>query len=153
MTEQRKNSFEQADLQQIIDEIEEQEADIASIMGEAMGRVGGVRKTIVNLKTRAREDLKIPGAILSAALKTRKLERQLQKVADSVPDDLAEVWEESSGQFSMFAPANDDEPATEAPSPAQRAARKRKAEADANQQQEQREGAEVLETLTGGAKH
>lgn len=146
MTEQRKNSFDDSDMTQILEEIEGLVQEQVLIRAEAAGRCGGISKKIGNAKGRAKE-LGIPLTILGGLLKTRKLERQIAAVADGIPDDFAEVWEDAAGQFSMFKPEDeDDEPAQE--NAAQAAARKRKATADKNEAEEQVAGAAVLDQLT-----
>lgn len=147
MSEQRRNSYYDDDLRQVIEEIEEYEDQATTIRAEAAGKCSGIAKKIANAKKNAKA-LNIPLAILSATLKTRKLERELQKVADGVPDELTEMWEDASGQFSLFAPEPGEEQ-TKAPAAA-KAASKRKAAAKANQEAEQKEGAAVLSTLAGG---
>lgn len=148
--EQKSNTFEPEDMIQIIGEVEDLEAEIKSTMARAMGEVGGIRKKIKNIKKRAKDDLAIPSSILSAVLKTRKLERQIKKVADDVPEDMAEVWADASGQYSFFAPEG-EEPAEPGETAAQRAAKQRKVEAEANQASELEEGGRVLDELTGTA--
>ena len=146
--EQKKNSYEDADMRQLIGEIETLEAEKVSIRAKAAGECGGVSKKIGNAKGRAKE-LGIPLAILNGLLKTRKLERQIAAAGQGIPDDLAELWEEANGQFSLFAPEG-EEPPEPGVSAAQLAARKRAAEAAAANEAEQREGARVLEDLTSG---
>lgn len=145
--EQKKNSYDDDDMRQLIGEIETLEAEKVSIRAEAAGKCGGVSKKIGNAKGRAKE-LGIPLAILNGLLKTRKLERQIAAAGQGIPDDLAELWEEASGQFSFLAP-DGQEPAEPGETAAQRAARQRKAEADAHQEAEQKAGEEVLKDLTG----
>jgi hypothetical protein len=147
MTEHLRNQmFEDADFKDVLKEIEDHVDEIGGIMASAMGKAAGIRKKIKAIKKRAKDDLAIPSAILNASLKTRKLERQLQNIAGDVPDELAEIWVDVSGQFSMFAPVEGEE-AGDGETPTVAAARRRKAAADANQEAEQKEGAEALDGL------
>lgn len=146
--EQRKNGYEDSDFRDIINEIEGFKAEQAEIRASAAGKCSALAKRIKNSKATAKA-LGIPLAIVNASLKARDLERQLQDVADSIPDDLAEVWVDASGQFSMFAPA-DGEDASEN-SAATAAAKRRADAARAHHEAEQAEGAAVLDDLAGEA--
>jgi hypothetical protein len=141
MTEKapKKNGYEDSDLKQILDEIEEFEDQKVSIRAKAAGECGGISKKIGNTKGRAKE-LNIPLAALNALLKTRKLERQMDAIAHQVPDDYVEIFDDMTGQFSMFSP-------DEGESPAAAAAQRRKTEAQENQEREQEEGAKILDGL------
>lgn len=145
MTEQRKNSYEDSDLRQILGEIEDFEAEKVSIRATAAGECGGIAKQIGNAKGRAKE-LGIPAAILNGLLKTRNLERQIAAVADGVPEDHAEMWVDAVGQFSFLAPDTDEEQ-PKAETGATKAAKRRQKQAKANQEAEQAEGASVLDDL------
>lgn len=146
MTEYQTNGYEDSDFRNILDEIEGYEAEKVTIRAEAAGKCGGLAKKIKNAKATAKA-LGIPLAVLGASLKARKLERQLQTLADDIPEDLIEVWEDASHQFSFFAPV-DGEAEEEAPV-ATKAARRAKTAAEANAEREQEEGAEVLNNLAG----
>ena len=146
MTDYKQNSYADDDFRNVLAEIEGFEDEKVSIRAEAAGKCGGLAKKIKNAKATAKA-LGIPLAVLGASLKSRKLERQLQKIADDIPEDLAEVWTDASGQFSMFAPAADenrDEP--DAPA-AKKAAKRAKTAAQANQEREQEDGKKVLDGL------
>ncbi|KQU96467.1 hypothetical protein [Devosia sp. Root105] len=143
--EQKKNSFEDDDMRQLIGEIETLESEKVSIRAKTAGECGGISKKIGNAKGRAKE-LGIPLAILNGLLKTRKLERQIAAAGQGIPDDLAELWEEASGQFSFLAP-DEEEPEEPGETAAQRAARQRRAEADAHHEAEQAEGEAALKDL------
>ena len=146
MTEYQTNGYEDSDFRTILAEIEGFEDEKVSIRAEAAGKCGGLAKKIKNAKSTAKA-LGIPLSVLGASLKARKLERQLQALADDIPEDLIEVWEDAAGQFSMFKLADgeqDDEP--DAPV-AKKAARKAKTKAQANADAEQVEGAAVLDGL------
>lgn len=145
--EQKKNGYEDDDMRQLIGEIETLEAEKVSIRAKAAGECGGVAKKIGNAKGRAKE-LGIPLAILNGLLKTRKLERQIAAAGNTIPDELAELWVEASGQFSFLAPEG-EEPPEPGETAAQRAARQRKADADAHHEAEQAEGDRVLGELAG----
>jgi hypothetical protein len=144
VTEQQRNGYEDSDFSDIIAEIEGLEDEKKSIMSEAMGRCSGIAKKIANAKKTA-TSLKIPKAVLLAVMKQRKLERQLQALADDVPEDLAEVYLDASGQFSFLKP--DDGAEDESAPAATKAAKKSAARAKANQAAEQEEGAKVLDEL------
>lgn len=146
MTEYQTNGYEDDDFRKVLVEIEGYEDEKVSIRAKAAGECGGLAKKIKNTKATAKA-LGIPLSVLGASLKARKLERQLQALADNIPEDLIEVWEDAAGQFSMFKlddGEKDEEP--EAP-PAKKAARKAKSKAQANQEREQEDGAKVLDEL------
>lgn len=143
MTEQRKNSYEDADFLTVLNEIEEMHDEIETVMASARGKVGGIKTRIKNRIKIADKELQIPPDILRAVLSQRKLERQIQNLAASVKDDLIEVFEDAAGQFSLFAPADD----AEAKPAAQAAAEQRKAEIQEVTDREQAEGAAALDEL------
>ena len=147
--EQRKNSYNDEDFQQVINEIEEMDEEIASIQATAAGKVGGVKTRKTNRIKISKQQLGIPSDVLKAVLAQRVLERKLQKLAGGVPDDLIEVYEDASGQFSLFK-ADDGQPAKPA---AQAAAEQRAAEIQKVTDEEQQEGAAVLDELAGGQVH
>lgn len=144
MTEQRRNSYEDSDFAQIIAEIEEMDDEIASIQATAAGKIGGVKTRKSNRIKIAKQELGIPSDVLKAVLAQRGLERKLQKLAGGVPDDLIEVYEDASGQFSLFK-VEEGQPAKPA---AQAAAEQRAADIQAVTDQEQAEGAAALDSLT-----
>lgn len=140
----RSNSYDDADFAQIISEIEEMDDEIASIQATAAGKVGGVKTRKSNRIKIAKQELGIPSDVLKAVLAQRVLERKLQKLAGGVPDDLIEVYEDASGQFSLFK-ADEGQPVKPA---AQAAAEQRAAEIQKVTEQEQAEGAAALDSLT-----
>lgn len=146
MTELKNQPYEDEDLKQVIEEFETFDEEAETIMASARGKVQKIREKQKKLKKSAKDDLSIPRGLLSALLKQRKLERQLQKVADGVSEDEIEFYADASGQFSLLA-ATEDEP--EVVSPAQRAAQRAAAAAKAQQDAEQEEGAAVLADITG----
>jgi len=125
MTEQRKNSFEESDLRDIIAEIRAKKAEAASIMAAARGECGGVQKQIKNLRHRATKELGIPAPILDAGLKRLELEDGMAAVDAAVPDDWQEVWSDTKEQLCLFTEYADDprnaprsvEPSATQPSP------------------------------------
>lgn len=140
----RTNGYEDEDFRTVLAELDEMDAEAEAVMASAKGKVSGIRKRQKNRIKIADKELNIPPTILRAIRAQRKLERQMQALADDLPDDLAEVYEDAAGQFSMFAPEDDeDEPETAA----QAAAKKRTAAAAAHQEQEQAEGAAALDEL------
>lgn len=144
MTEQRRNSYSDEDFAQVIAEIEEMDEEIASIQATAAGKIGGVKTRKANRIKIAKQELSIPTDVLKAVLKQRDLERKLQKLAGGVPDDLIEVYEDASGQFSLFKAA-EGEPVKPA---AQAAAEQRAAEIQAATDADAEEGAAVFDQLT-----
>lgn len=138
------NGYADEDFRNVLDEIEGYVDEQASIRAEAAGRCGGLAKKIKNAKATAKA-LGIPLAVLGASLKARKLERQLQAIADDIPEDLIEVWVDAAGQFAWL-PPDEDEPKA---SPAKKAAKRAKSAADANAEQEQIDGAAVIDGLAG----
>jgi len=145
MTEpQRKNSYNDEDFAQVIAEIEEMDEEIASIQATAAGKIGGVKTRKSNRIKIAKAELGIPSDVLKAVLKQRDLERKLQKLAGGVPDDLIEVYEDASGQFSLFK-AEEGQPAKPA---AQAAAEQRAAEIQAATDADAEAGAAVFDQLT-----
>lgn len=149
MTEQRRNSYSDEDFAQVIAEIEEMDEEISSIQATAAGKIGGVKTRKANRIKIAKQELSIPTDVLKAVLKQRDLERKLQKLAGGVPDDLIEVYEDASGQFSLFK-AEDGQPAKPA---AQAAAEQRAAEVQKITDEEQAAGQEALDELAGGQVH
>ena len=140
----RSNSYDDADFAQVIAEIEEMDDEIASIQATAAGKVGGVKTRKSNRIKIAKQELGIPSDVLKAVLAQRVLERKLQKLAGGVPDDLIEVYEDASGQFSLFK-ADDGQPVKPA---AQAAAEQRAAEIQAATDADAETGAAVLDQLT-----
>lgn len=144
MVEYRKNSYEDSDLKAVLEAIEAFEDEKRSIRAEAAGKCSQIAKRIENEKKTAK-NLGIPLSSLGALLKTRKLERQIADIAEGVPDEEVEIFEDMTGQFSFLAPAED---APEEQTAAQVAAAQRKAKAAANEAAEQEEGAKVISELT-----
>lgn len=145
----RRNSYEDADFAQVVAEIEEMDEEIASIKATAAGKIGGVKTRKSNRIKIAKQELGIPSDVLKAVLAQRVLERKLQKLAGGVPDDLIEVYEDASGQFSLFK-AEEGQPAK--PS-AQAAAEQRAAEIQKVTDEEQQAGADALKQLAEGQVH
>lgn len=144
MTEQQRNGYEDDDMRQLLEEIEELEEGKVSIRMTAAADCSSISKKIKVAKGRAK-DLGIPLAILNGLLKTRRLERLIADIAGDVPDDLTEMWEDAAGQFSFLAPEGDDEEPVE--TVAEVAAKRRAKKAKADQEAEQEAGAKVLEEL------
>lgn len=144
MTDYKANTYDDADMRDIITEIEGLDDEAEKIMAAARGKVGGLRRKQKAAKKRAKDDLAIPMGVLVPLLKQRALERKLQKLVGDVSEDLIEVFEDAAGQFSLFAPEA-DEPKQEPV--AQRAARRAAKKAKANQEAEIEEGAKVLDEL------
>jgi uncharacterized protein (UPF0335 family) len=147
--EQKKNAYEDSDFQQILDEIEELEAEKVTIRAEAAGKCSAIAKKIENAK-KTGKNLGIPTKTLSTVLKARRLERQLKDLADGVPEDEVELYLDAIGQFSWLKPEEGDEPVLSA---AETAAKKRAAEVAEVTEREQAEGEAVLDELVGEAVH
>lgn len=141
MTEQRKNSYDEDDLAAVVEQIEGHEATIRTIMAKAMNEAAQYRRKIGDIKKEAKDHLGIPPKPLNALLKTRKHERKILDVADDVPDDFVEIFEDMVGQLSFLAPEKDGQ------SPAQVAAQKRRTAAEENEAREQEEGSELIDGL------
>lgn len=137
--EQKKNAYEDSDFQQILDEIEDLEAQKVTIRAEAAGRCSALAKKIEDAK-KTGKNLGIPTKILSTTLKTRALERQIKALADAVPEDQVELFLDAIGQFSFLKPEKGQ---TAALAAAGEAATK----AAEHHKAEQEEGARVLEDL------
>jgi hypothetical protein len=142
----KRNSYEDSDFAQVIAEIEEMDEEIASIQATAAGKIGGVKTRKSNRIKIAKQELGIPSDVLKAVLAQRGLERKLQKLAGGVPDDLIEVYEDASGQFSLFK-AEEGQPIKPA---AQAAAQQRAADIQKVTEKEQAEGSAALDELAGG---
>lgn len=151
--EQRKNGFEDEDFKTVLAELDEMDEEAEKIMASARGKVSAIRKRQKNRIKIADKELQIPPALIRAVRKQRKLERQLQDLADDVPEDLIELYADASGQFSFLAPAADEGDEPDVVTPAQRAARKAADKAAANHEAEQAEGAAVLEEMAGAVQH
>jgi len=148
-TEQRRNSFEDSDFEQVISEIEEMDEEIATIQATAAGKIGGVKTRKANRIKIAKAELGIPTDVLKAVLKQRDLERKLAKISAGIPDDQIELYADAAGQFSFLKP--DAEHPTD--NAAQVAARQRQAEIQKVTDEEQAEGAAALDELAEGAVH
>ncbi len=138
--DQRRNSYDDDDVQQCLDEIEGLEAQKRTIRAEAAGKCSALSKKIEDVKKTAVK-LNIPKKILTTLLKQRKLEAQLQDLADDVPEDLIELYQEASGQFSWLKPEE------EAVTPAQVAAGAAARRAREKHDEEQAEGERVLDEM------
>ena len=138
--EQRKNGYDD-DFRTVIQEIEDADDEAETVMATARGKVSGIRTRQKNRIKIAKQELNIPSDVLRAVLKQRKLERKLKMLAESVSDDLVEVYVDASGQFSLFGAS--DEPA------AQVAAREHQSDIEKITEAEQQEGENVLNELAG----
>lgn len=146
MTEQHKNSFDDDDMRQVLAELDEMDDEAEEIMASARGKVSAIRKRQKNKIKMAKDELGIPTGVLKPLRKIRALERQMQKIADDVSDDLVEIYEDCTGQFSLFAPQDGaEQPIGE--TAAQASARRRKAAAQVADEAEQADGERVLSEL------
>src|SRR5690606_38985716 len=113
------------------------------IMASARGKVSKLREAQKRKKKMAKQELNIPTPILNAVLKDRKLDRQKQRNAQGIPDEMTELFIDAVGQFSFLKP-KDGENAAQAAARAEMAAQREREEA------EQREGNAVLEEMASG---
>jgi hypothetical protein len=137
---QLSNLYEDEDFQAVIDEIEGMDDEIETIMASARGKASKIREAQKRKKKMAKQELKIPSEILNASLKTRKLERQMQRIAQGVPEEMVELWADAAGQFSFLTPR-------EGENSAQAAARAEQQAAQEREEAEQAEGNAVLEEM------
>lgn len=144
MTDYKSNTYDDDDMRAVLSILDEKDEEAESIMASARGKVAAIRKWQKAEIKRAKDDLGIPTGVLKPLRKQRKLEAQLQKIADDVSEDLIDVYEDAAGQFSLFAPEGDE---PEGATPAQIAAHRSAAAAREQQEQEQREGEEALNEL------
>ena len=145
MKEPRINGFEDEDFRTVLAELDVLDAEAEQIMASAKGKVSAIRKRQKNRIKIADKELSIPPDLLRTIRAQRRLEHKLQALADDIPKDMIELYEDSSGQFSIFAP-EDGEEVVDAPA-ATKAARKAKTAAQANAEAEQEEGDKVLDEL------
>jgi hypothetical protein len=150
--DQKKNGFEDEDLKTVLAELDEMDEEAKEVMASALGKVSAIRKRQKNRIKIADKELKIPSALIRTLRKQRKLERQLQDLANDVSEDLIELYADAAGQFSFLAPEEDCDH-VEVVTPAQRAAQKAAKAAAENHEAEQVEGAEVLDGLAAAAVH
>jgi predicted transcriptional regulator len=143
MTKFKPKEYDEDDLRTVLEEIERLDAEQRTIRAESAGRCSAIAKKIEDAKKTATK-LKIPKKLLSTLIKQRKLEQQLQDLADDVPEELAEIYEEESGQFSLFVPEKGEKAKPAAKTAATRAAGR----ARAHSASEQREGGRILDELT-----
>jgi hypothetical protein len=144
-----KNGYDDDDMRQVIQEIEDADDEAETIMASARGKVSGIRTRQKNRIKIAKQELQIPSDVLRAVLNQRKLERKLKMLAESISEDMAEVYVDASGQFSLFRP-DEGEPAKPA---AQAAAEERQADVAAREAAEQAEGEKALSELAGQGLH
>lgn len=102
MTEAASNrAYSDDDFKKVLATIEEHEAKKEEVMASARGTASGYARLIANeIKTAAK--LGISKDLLNAVRRNRKLEQQIADNAANLPSDLIELFEEASGQFSMF---------------------------------------------------
>lgn len=143
--EQKRNGYEDADMELVIAEMEEMDEEIETIGATARGKISGVKTRQKNRIKIAKAELGIPSDLLKAVLKQRKLERQLANISAGIKDDEVELYADAAGQFSFLKP-DEDHPGDNA---AQVAARRRAADLAALNEQEQVEGERVLAELAG----
>jgi hypothetical protein len=143
--EQRRNSYEPEDLENLVGEVEEMRGEAQEILASARGKAGNIKKREQTLIKSREKELGIPQKIVRAALRQRELERLLQKNAESVGDDLVEMYVEASGQMSMFKPVEGQSVST----PGEAAAIAARAAIQKVTDEEQAAGAEALNELAG----
>lgn len=144
-TDYKSNTYDDDDMRAVLTVLDEKDDEAESIMAAAMGKVAGIRKWQKAEIKRAKDELGIPTSVLKPLRKMRALERQMQKIAGDVSEDMIEVFEDATGQFSMF--ASDDGDPADAANSAQLAARQAAKEARERQDAEQAEGEQVLNDM------
>ncbi|MAN77803.1 MAG: hypothetical protein CML24_11570 [Rhizobiales bacterium] len=140
---QLNNLYEDEDFKAVIDEIEGMDAEVEEIMASARGKASKIREAQKRKKKMAKQELNIPTPILNAVLKDRKLDRQKQRNAQGIPEEMAELFIDAVGQFSFLKPR-------EGENAAQAAARAEALAAREREEAEQREGNAVLEEMASG---
>lgn len=143
-TDYKSNTYDDDDMRAVLTVLDEKDDEAESIMASARGKVAGIRKWQKAEIKRAKDDLGIPTSVLKPLRKMRALERQMQKIAGDVSEDMIEVFEDATGQFSMFASDGD---AADVANSAQLAARQAAKEARERQDAEQAEGEQVLNDM------
>jgi hypothetical protein len=145
----RANSYEDDDFRTVLSELDEMDDEAEAIMASARGKVSAIRKRQSNRIKIADKELQIPPALIRAVRAQRKLEKKIAGIAETLPDDLVELYVDAAGQFSFIEP-DEDHPGESA---AQVAARQRQAEIQAVTDKEQEEGGKALDELAGGQVH
>lgn len=152
--EQRKNSYDHADLENILTEIEEYEDEQEANRARTRGDNTALAKKIQNAKKTASK-LGIPKFILDGAIATKRAvakrnaaDEEIDGIAKGIPSDGVELWADAVGQFSFLKPAEGQD---EEPSAPQASAKRAAKAAQDRHTAEQEEGAQVLDEL--GMKH
>lgn len=140
---QLSNLYEDEDFKAVIDEIEGMDAEVEEIMASARGKASKIREAQKRKKKMAKQELNIPTPILNAVLKDRKLDRQKQRNAQGIPDEMTELFIDAVGQFSFLKPKDGE-------NAAQAAARAEMAAQQAREEAEQQEGEAVLSKMAEG---
>lgn len=139
--EQRRNSFDDSDLAQVIERIEAAKAKEADTKATAAAD----RKRTIKVIEAEAKNVGIPLKSLRKTLKVRALQQKIEAEVQGVPDNEIELFFDMQGQSSWLAP--DEGHPTE--SDAQIAARRRIAEIQKVTDVEQAEGAAALDELAG----
>ena len=145
-TEQLRNSFEDEDLKRVVEEHEADDERIEEIMASARGKASKIREEQKRRKKMARIELRIPTPLFDAIVKDRKLDKQKKRNAESIPDDMLELFSDSIGQLSFLKPQHGE-------TASQAAAREVLAQAQEAHEAEQSEGQAALDELAAGAVH
>jgi hypothetical protein len=152
--EQRKNSYDHADLENILSEIEEYEDQQEANRARTRGDNTALAKKIANAKKTASK-LGIPKFILDGAIATKRAvakkraaEEEIDGIARGIPPDGVELWADAVGQLSFLQPEADEPEPEKAPKAA--ATKAAQAAQDRNKA-EQAEGGKILDEL--GTKH
>ena len=146
MSDRKSNTWDDDDFSSVLANFEDLDAQAEKIMAAARGEVSGIRAKQKALKKEAADDLGIPRKVLNATIKTRRLERELEKIAKGVDEEFAELFEDAMGQFSFLKPTEKEQGKSGAQIAAARAAKAAKE----NEEAEQAEGEQVLDELTKG---
>lgn len=144
---QKKNSYEDADMENVLKVIEDFEAQQQEIRSSAGGKCAKLGQKIEDEIATA-GNLGIPKRLLNTVRKQRKLERQLSALAAGIPEDMMELYEDASGQFSFLKPTKEEQKEQKIVSPATLAAARARKAAQKNQAAEQAEGGKILDDMT-----
>lgn len=139
--EQIRNGFDDDDLRQIVERIDEAKATERDEKKAASDK----RKRAIKIIEAEAKNVGVPLASLRKLIKVRDLEAKLKAEVEGLPEDEIEVFADMEGQLSFLRPINADE------TPGQVAARQRIADLAAINEVEQAEGEKALAELAGQA--
>lgn len=141
--EQKRNGYDDSDLHQIVERIDEAKATERDEKKAASDK----RKRAIKIIEAEAKNVGVPLASLRKLIKVRELQAKLKAEVDKLPEDEIEVFADMEGQLSFLRPVTIDE------TPGQVAARQRIAEIAAINELEQAEGEKALAELAGQGLH